>query len=297
MEYQQVDVSISFLGNDARNAQLDFYDVSHALVGFQRSLALTTHLFLNGEVIIQAPCLEGASIVAVPPTQGSWKLTAIVLMGGFFLTASQSPRDTSLGHLHTSLYDYVVSNTLGFPVDFDKTLGQQWEEQQRKESDLPKITESKVDSLIEKCEKAIQEMHRPIVYTETARNAVITTNVSGKERVLNNKLTSSTYEFIKFTKRVDAPVELVGSISGYYINTYKGRVYLPGLNRSIPFDLDEGARGDVSIDIMMDSLSISAKDKWNRSADIKFKAFKYISKTGILKRLLIFDVIGFENRG
>ena len=70
--------TLSFEGNDADNYQLDFYDAAQAMIGFQRSLAITSHLVLNGEVITQAPSLKGARIIAVPPEEGSWKILALL---------------------------------------------------------------------------------------------------------------------------------------------------------------------------------------------------------------------------
>ena len=53
-------ISLSYSGLLADRSEIDFYDVSQALVGFQLSLALTTHLILNDEIIVQAPSLKGA---------------------------------------------------------------------------------------------------------------------------------------------------------------------------------------------------------------------------------------------
>ena len=50
--------TLSFEGNDADNSELEFYDAVQAMLGFQRPLAITIHLIVNGEVIIQAPGLK-----------------------------------------------------------------------------------------------------------------------------------------------------------------------------------------------------------------------------------------------
>ena len=65
--------TIAFTGNDADENILDLYDISQALVGLQRSLALTTHLILNDEIITQSPALKGARIYSLPAEPGSWK--------------------------------------------------------------------------------------------------------------------------------------------------------------------------------------------------------------------------------
>lgn len=52
------DIKLKFEGNLSDNHVLDFYDAARAMMGFQRSLALTTHLVVNGEIITQAPSLK-----------------------------------------------------------------------------------------------------------------------------------------------------------------------------------------------------------------------------------------------
>jgi hypothetical protein len=66
---QNVRFSLVFEGEEADTNRLDFYDAADALTGFQRSLALTTHLMLNGEIIVQAPSLRGARIYLDVPEQ------------------------------------------------------------------------------------------------------------------------------------------------------------------------------------------------------------------------------------
>lgn len=101
--------------------EIDFYDVSQALVGFQRSLALTTHLILNGEIITQSPSLRGARLFAVPAEEGSWKWKAnVVFVGTALYALTTAPHDTVLGNLVTSAYDYVISERLGFHVDYER---------------------------------------------------------------------------------------------------------------------------------------------------------------------------------
>jgi len=87
----------SFSGSRADQNEIDFYDVSQALVGFERSLALTTHLILNGKIITHAPALKGAEIFALPPAEGSWKLSAAILVaatGVYHL--GTAPKDTPI---------------------------------------------------------------------------------------------------------------------------------------------------------------------------------------------------------
>lgn len=82
-------MSLSYDGALADNNVLAMYDAARALAGFQRTLALTAHLIINGEIITQAPSLKGASIISSTPEEGSWKVTAIIISG--FTQPSQRP--------------------------------------------------------------------------------------------------------------------------------------------------------------------------------------------------------------
>lgn len=149
--------TLRYDGGLADNNTIDMYDAARGLAGFQRSLALVTHLIVNGEIITQAPSLRGAQILSSTPEEGSWKVTAVILGGLFTLTSA--PKDTTAGDLVFSVYDYVVKSTLGFHVDLTKSLGAQAEDELKKK----KVTREKLDSLMEKTESSIAEIHRPII--------------------------------------------------------------------------------------------------------------------------------------
>ena len=168
-----VKFTLSFGGGSSDRHAIDLYDVSQALIGFQRSLALTSHLVINDEIITQAPSLKGAIILALPPKPGSWEIVGLVIAGlaaaGYKL--GTTPRNTPLGHLIFSLYDYVVKESLGVHVDYDKSIGQLYEDNKAQEAEVPRIEQHQVDSLIEKCSTAITEIHRPIYKTGSAQQA------------------------------------------------------------------------------------------------------------------------------
>ena len=249
------------------------------------SLALTTHLILNDEIITQAPALKGAQILALPATQGSWKITAAVVASIY--TAGVAPKDTPIGHLIGSAYDYVISETLGFHVDYNKTIGQAYEELNKRRIDsVPKLPETRFDSLVEKCQTAIREMHRPIVKSESANQARITTTVGDISHRLK-PLNSESYEYISFTEQSQIPMEFVGWVSSYNINTYKGRVYLPNHGRPVPFELSESVRSGRAIRAITRSLSSNAQSRMQGEGSMRFDALENTSRTGRLKSLII----------
>ncbi len=283
----------TFTGSDADHSLIDFYDVSQALIGFQRSLALTTHLVLNDEIITQAPSLKNASIFAIPPEAGSWKITAIVSMAGaavFHLGTAD--KATPLGHMVYSLYDYVVSESLGVHVDYEKSLGQLYEDAKKKKIDVPEIKQSQADSLIEKCSTAIREMHRPIYMTGTAKTGSIYGIVAGKKQPLHTQLNAETYDFIHQTRTAEETEAIIGRISSYNSNTFKGRVFVSEVGRPIAFELAEHARTQRVIRLVTSSLRANAlKEYENKASTVHCVALRKTSRTGYLKSFLILDVM------
>ncbi|MBU1427187.1 MAG: hypothetical protein KJ681_16385, partial [Gammaproteobacteria bacterium] len=193
-----VKFTLSFDGSLSKHHQIDLYDVSQALIGFQRSLALTTHLVINDEIITQAPSLKGASIFALPPKEGSWEIIGLVIAGvataGYKL--GTTPKNTPLGHLIYSLYDYVVKESLGFHVDYDKTIGQLYEDKKKAGLAIPKIEQHQADALIEKCSTAITEIHRPIYKTGSAQNANILGDYGDGPKAVGGTFDFQSYDYI-----------------------------------------------------------------------------------------------------
>lgn len=278
------DFSLSFTGGVASRAELDFYDASRALMGFQRSLALTVHLVMNGEIITQAPALKNASLLVRPPREGSWEIIVSALFGAG-TTMVLSSKDSVLGHFTRSLYDYLLNSTLGIEVDFDKTIRRQYKEL----CEERQITEERMDSLAEKAENAIIDMHRPIVWSETARRARIKFGNESQSAV-GPVLTRETYDHANVTVKLDTPEEFEGAISSYNSNTYKGRMFVEEEGRPIPFELAEECRYNDALKMIVDSLGISTLDRRNSRASIAVKAFRRLSSTGRLKSLWVVGV-------
>ena len=295
-----VEFTLSFHGKSADKHELDLYDVSTAMLGFQRSLAITTHLILNDQVITQAPSLRGANIIAIPPEAGSWSIRAKIIGAAFFGaalgaplgTALVAPPDTVAGYLAFSALDYIVSNTLGFHVDYDQSLGKLYKElqKQEKELEIPILDQSRFDSALEKCDFAIREMHRPIVKTKTAAKAEVEFCYAETRKNLSTALSNETYEYLSETHESEMPEELVGRVSSYNANTRKGRIYDLNLNRPIPFELtgEDISRADELKVIR--SLTAYIERRNTEEGFIQFRAFRQTSRAGHLKKYLILEI-------
>jgi hypothetical protein len=287
---EMLELTLSYNGNDASNHEIDLYDVSQALIGFQRTLALTTHLVFNNKIITQAPALKNAKILASPVEEGSWKIKAgVVLTGVYFATTI--PQNTVLGHVVFSLYDYVVSESLGFHVDFNKSLGKLYEENQVKNLNIPTIKQYQADSLIEKCSTAIKEIHRPIFKTETATSASITAKFGNDIKPINANLSIDTYNYIDEIFSNPVPYIIKGRISSYNSNTFKGRIYSAEEGRPISFELQQSAKGDHPLQLIIASLSAYTRnnfdDKW---INLYCVVHKITSRSGQLKSYKITSI-------
>lgn len=294
MKNYDIQFELSYAGADAESHEIDLYDVSQALVGFQRSLAITTHLILNGKIITQAPALKGAQIFAFPSEEGSWKTKAgIVILGTAAYHVATAPNNTPLGHLVYSAYDYVISESLGFHVDYKKSLGQLYEEYKAQDVKLPEVREAQLDSVIEKCSTAITEIHRPIYKTKTAESARITTNINGQETPLNPTFSLETFQYIIEEYPEDEVVIISGFVSSYNANTYKGRIYVPEEERPISFEIAQTARGRSSIQLVVDSLASNALRGFEvASVEVFCKVRRVTTKSGHLKRYIVLAISG-----
>jgi hypothetical protein len=224
------------------------------------------------------------------PEAGSWKvITVVTLIASGAHTLGTAPRDTVLGHLVASTYDYVINETLGFHVDFDSTLGKQYDELNQRNRIAPQITQSQVDSLMEKTESSIKEMHRPIAASQTASEAKVS-SIIGRTHNEIAVLDGTTYDYVSVTKQVETPVQLIGRVSSYNINTFGGRIFLDTEKRPIPFDLAEGCRDVHSVELITSSLRANARNRLGAKGALTISAFLFESSTGRLKKILVTHV-------
>lgn len=283
---------LDFEGAEADEHLLDFYDAAHALVGFQRSLAIVTHFVINNEIITQATSLENARILSAPPEAGSWKTTAVILGGVWAL--GTAPKDSPLGHVISSVYDYVISETLGVHVDYDESLGQTLEKH-RNDSSQPGARESQLDSLIEKCEVPIKNMHRPVVFSETAAVGQVRTVQDGGRIPVGPALDHDTWAYVDLTSRSEDKEVLEGWVSSYNINTFKGRIYFSKFSRPLPFILSEETRTPRKIAMITTSLNANAKDRMSDDGRRFIHGYLNTSSTGRVKSIFIVDISSFED--
>lgn len=283
-----VSIALSYEGGIADNNIIDMYDAARGLAGFQRSLALTVHLALHGEIITQAPALKGAQILVSTPEAGSWKSTAKIIFSAATLTtigaALVAPKDTVAGHLVFSMYDYVIHSTLGFDVNFDKSLRVEYEESLRKK----KITPEKMDSLIEKAEASIADMHRPIVASQSANYALLFANPERSAPTQIGPLMSSeTYAYISRGSVDERQETIVGKVASFNLNTYKGRIFVYEEQRPVPFELMYESRSGANTVAITSSLRSNSIARSSHEGTVAMMGRRNFSANGRLKSILV----------
>ena len=284
MQHFEVELQLKYEGEVAEQGRLDFYDANQALLGFQRSMALTAHFVINGKVITQAPSLKGAEILIVPPKKGSWIVVATILGGMGYL--GTRPKDTPIGHLIYSAYDYVLRRTMGIPVDYDKTIGELVDE--KKQRDGITLSEARFDDLAEKCESAVKEMHRPIIHSKTAQRGKLDYIGSPKRISLKTRFTEQTYESLDFERRSVTSKIFTGMVSSYNVNTKKGRLYVKELSRTISFTIaDSYAAPKVAARMARNMERLASGDT---NTPLNFEAYENQSRNGRLRSLLVVQV-------
>ena len=283
--------SLTFNGASSDKHLIEMYDGAKALAGFQRSLAITTHLVLNNELITQAPSLKGATIYMPVAEEGSWKTLAIIAIGTTLTAAGTASKDSLYGHLVASGYAYVTNAALGFSGNYETPLQEQIEAYNSVHD--KKLDISRFDGAIEKAENSIIDMHRPIVKSETAYTGKV--KQENEEEDLAPKfpiLNIETHNYINYTRLDDRPITLQAKIPSYNINTFRGRAYLPDLgNRTIPLTLLDTAKNATNVWKITDSLSRTAN---TNDGFVFLTFFRNESSTGRLKSIRVLSVMSVD---
>ena len=185
----------------------------------------------------------------------------------------------------------MISESIGKHVDFNKSLNQLYEEAEKNKINIKPITINKADSLIEKCETAIKDIHRPIYKTESADKASFSAKVGNSSTLSSTSFTIDSYNYIDQYLVHQVPLLIKGRISSYNSNTFKGRIYSHEEGRPISFELQPPSRGNHHLDIIIASLSAYTKNEFdNEWLDVFCTIQKVTSKSGHLKSYKILNI-------
>ena len=170
-------------------------------------------------------------------------------------------------------------------------LGQLYREHNEKQLEIQKIEQHQVDSLIEKCSTAIKEIHRPIYKTKTAETAKISTTISNETIPLESTFSIDSFHYLSEEFVQELPVIVVGVISSYNSNTFKGRIFISEEGRPVTFELSETCRNQQTIRLVIASLSAYANnDVPSDWSHIYCKVWRNMSRSGHLKSYSVVSI-------
>lgn len=285
-------ISLSFDGAAAENGIISLYDLTRALIGFERSLALTTHFVLHDEVITQVTSLRGAQILCSPAEIGSYKVPAYIAAIGTAIGSIGSLESTNpIGHMVFSVYSLAVESATGQAVDYEKTLQQIYRDGLEGGTEgflMP--TRSRMESLVEKIEPAVADMHRPLIASQTAEELRINEGqadeTSSKEILLNNH----TFDGLRFRRLDDKNRKVFGKISSFNMNTFNGRMFALDEERPIPFSLSHAARTEKQVKLIGQGIALNISDPASDASVLEFDVLPTYSRTGRVTKYLVIGV-------
>jgi hypothetical protein len=114
--------------------------------------------------------------------------------------------------------------------------------------------------------------------------------VGPRSGVLQGFFDTRTFEYIARTIRSEDLEDFVGSVSSYNMNTFKGRIYIESMQRTIPFELAETARNAQSQSLIAGSLYENTVRSGVFANRVLLRGFRNESVNGRLKSIYVVEV-------
>jgi len=199
-----------YSGGDAENNRLDLYDGAVSLQGIARSLAITTHAFISGEVRTHGESAPGASFFLNPPRRGSFILEATVWI-----------TETVAAGLFYDFVSYTFKEAVGLENGAD--------DQRRS---LRERIEPTIVELSEVLENPLSSVHRPI--QQNTDMTLMVARPRGQELVTFDAETGKA--LLPTVEQLSDPV--VGNVTRYNTISRWGRFFDRSEGRVISFFLE-----------------------------------------------------------
>lgn len=277
-------LEISYEGFSSDIHRIDLYDVSRAMMGIHRSLAITTHLLLNKTIISKCTSLKNAEIISLPSEEGSWKMRIVIALGTITGAAMVAPQNSFLGHVVYSAYDYVLSESVGINVDYEKSLGKLSLENKDKKIYIPE--EHIPDMVVDKCHNSLIDIHRPIYESKTAKIGQMKAFIGDKEIKFNSYFNQETFEYLTEEIHKDELFSITGRIVGFSATNHSGRISVDGIDRHIPFKLDAEVKTNENFEKIIESLKNSTL-KNSTPINVTFDVKVVQTKKGKIKKYIV----------
>lgn len=209
---------LTFKGGVYDNNVSDLYDGVEALDGFSKMLHISTHAYINEDVIRKATALKGAKIYRSSSKPGSFVEVVNVVL--------ENPLEAMTAKfVYDGMYDFV--KYLG-----GKAIGKINEPKNRRVKKLVR-NEPFISSLSDSLRKPIKEMHRPMVKDRT-----VTVEI-GKQRSSLVLLNEDSYLFMRKESILGPEYNLICNVTKMNALSPFGRIYLDEEGKTVSFEADE----------------------------------------------------------
>lgn len=198
-------------GGSADDGRLDLYAGAVSLEGIPRSLTITTHALINGEIRTRADAAHGARFYLLAPQRGSF-----IYEAGIFIAGACS------SGLFYDFVKYVLREAVG---TVDELL----------EPPRPSVQariEPTIGELPAVLESALTDVHRPIRINPNIKLAV--TRPRGEVLVEFNEETGIYLE----PRAVQIPDPIIGNVTRFNTISRWGKLYDRAERRVVSFFLD-----------------------------------------------------------
>ena len=250
---------LKFDGDDASIHKIGLYDVAEAMKEFHRSLMITNHFFLTKKAIHNVSHGKNIEVLSTPPTKGSWSIEAIVMLFFNFDTPEKSIDSVTKIKVAWDIIKYVWNQTLNIQTTLKPSTMEY----------LESTYQETLEDVIYNCRNPIKAIHRPIVYSKTASQAIISSNVDD-EAVTINKQTYKSFE-----EKVCPCESTEVLINRFNVETNRGRCREGRSSSSFPFQLSEKARKLENTEVIVRNLREHGVSLYNMETEdsVKLKFF------------------------
>jgi hypothetical protein len=218
---KEIEFKISYDGGSASDGLLDIYDAGVSIYGLSRSLAITTHAFINkGEIRRRAERVRGAKIFLSPPRQGSFEEIVKVVLS--------NDATSAIGYsiAAAAFWDFLKWT-------WSETVGKIFEPETPYVKRIAKNRELFLGEFTTVLEASMASMHRPIESDNDITIDVIRPRVGS---IIT--LDQETLQYVTTRSESDEIKDVLGNVTKYNLLSGFGRFFGDMEARTIPFDID-----------------------------------------------------------
>ena len=255
---------------DKSNA-LNAYDAGLALYGIGRSMSIATHYVTSGRVIKQAPSLDGARVLIMPPQPGSFAFLTLIEIAS---VASGLALGVA-GNLLTDLVKFMYRRGAGL-------TDQPKDSQDSHLQGILRRSPGDIDALNDAIDEDMVRIHRPF------EGPVNVLNIYGGT-VHIDTFNHSTYAYTRARDLGKGREEFHGNVASYNGNEDSGRLWLVDEQRTVGFRRDKSLNHLPQEDRQLLSRSL---DQYVNGQDgnITLKGHALRNREGKLKMIFLVSV-------